>query len=54
LPDPNITGVQKSKRRESEKVLMISSIPIPLMSPQLIPIIDFGAVCISKNEKQMY
>lgn len=32
------TGVQKSRNRLSERVFMISSVPIPLRSPQVNPI----------------
>jgi hypothetical protein len=37
LFDPKITGVQNSVIRLSENVLMMSSGPIPLISPMLIP-----------------
>ena len=37
----NTTGVQKSSIRLSERDLMMSSMPIPLISPQENPIMGF-------------
>ena len=41
LLEAKITGVHCSRMRLSEKVLMISSMPIPFRSPQEIPMMGF-------------
>jgi len=49
LFEANITGVHSSITRKSEKALMISSIPIPFKSPQVIPIFGLVAVFIGHD-----
>ena len=44
-----ITGVQKSSMRGSESDLIISSTPMPLISPQEIPIIGLFSVNVYSN-----
>lgn len=44
----NITGVQNSSILLSDKDLMMISMPIPLISPQEIPITGFLSVIVLK------
>ena len=41
-----MTGVKDSKMRESARDLMMTSYPIPLPSPWVIPTIGFLLFCI--------
>ena len=44
-----ITGVQMSCKRESPTALIIISVPIPFMSPQLNPIIGLFSIIVLFN-----